>query len=1271
MSLAGRQIGWGAIVLAAAACGAAGPVPAPAITKLKPLYLDTEIVADGQPRATIVAPASGRYDALAGRIAAAVKELTGAAVPIARDNAPAGGLPLRGHVIALGNRSTNALIGALYDRLWCLLDLRYPGRGGHVVRTLHSPFGDGRNVVFAGGSDDDGVAKAAGVLIERLKAAANGRSIRLGRLAEIRLGEGIKAPKAIRDVRIWDASAGYGSVGYFGWNSLSKRLALYYMTGDPFHAREFLRLAFPDAPARREIAEIDGERIEDKLQPLSGPYHYNAHLMICFWDLVEESDCFSDADRLRVTQAFARQLEHWSSEWAFGARSSDVPPCVGSRHHQWAAISLYCLARYFQAHYPAPVWKRCLDASAAHFRPLHRHAWVSGENDNLFWYNTAVAPILTYLVLTGDRVPLGNGVLATLLRGQEALISGRTGDWALNSASVGFLHKAAYLTQDGRWLTYRDRTGVDTGVFRVGQSFWPEARLERRQPDDLVGRWTIHRLPEPKWRARRSGLPAEDSFELASFRSETGAGGDFILIDGFNGASRNAYHALAILELRLGGFTLLRDYWNQLLTRVDGLMEPRIAMDAALRRCGVVGRTAFAVAEVPNAAFANWRRTLVQRVGRYALVVDELTFPQAGENVEVRLEWQTERGGKRAADGQIDFRAAGAPGGKPAEGWAELHACDPLRTTGAGRRWTMQWLGEAAKDRRQTFLTLLAMRPADAKRSTQCLRFGPNAAALALPEPAAAFARPHEADLRAELAISAGDHVFALGATRLGDLAAADEPVDVDWDLDGAVVHVAASARTELRLALAPGARATLDGKALPAGGDRPEAVCFNLAPGRHVIGGAECLPRERSRLRKELAARLAQAKMGPRLAAGRGMAEPEAPAWQAGATAKLASAVADMEAVAAEGGPLLAVAEGKQVHLLTLDGREERTLAADGPIRLLRWWPEHRLLLAGCADEKVIAFDEGGRRRWVFVSEMDPAVPRAGKTYWYKSAPGHEGIHGLYTGVFLDGRSQAFVGSACTLEILDAGGKLLRRMPQFWGKVSTFRIVDGPGGTRNLLAARKYNGTNTVAIINSRTLEPGPRGFINVPPGHTYMPGWSSMNRHHLFWEDLDGDGTREVISEINGTWNRLCVWSADGKPLHAANFGPGERIPARTMTDVDVCDLDGDGKKEIVAATSYEMVVALDARCEKLWARRLASAAEVLACVRPKGGKQAQIVLGCRDGGILVLDAAGRPLRRGAVAGTPVAIRRLADAAGMEYVALGTRSGAVSVFAVGQAGR
>jgi hypothetical protein len=90
-------------------------------------------------------------------------------------------------------------------------------------------------------------------------------------------------------------------------------------------------------------------------------------------------------------------------------------------------------------------------------------------------------------------------------------------------------------------------------------------------------------MPEPMWARRRTGLPLDESFQFGSFRSAPDQSGDFLLIDGCNGASRNPHHSFAILELRLGGCTLLKGYRNQLLTRLDGMVEPRVAMDARLR----------------------------------------------------------------------------------------------------------------------------------------------------------------------------------------------------------------------------------------------------------------------------------------------------------------------------------------------------------------------------------------------------------------------------------------------------------------------------------------------------------------------------------------------------------------------------------------------------------------------------------------------------------------------------------------------------------------
>jgi hypothetical protein len=311
--------------------------------------------------------------------------------------------------------------------------------------------------------------------------------------------------------------------------------------------------------------------------------------------------------------------------------------------------------------------------------------------------------------------------------------------------------------------------------------------------------------------------------------------------------------------------------------------------------------------------------------------------------------------------------------------------------------------------------------------------------------------------------------------------------------------------------------------------------------------------------------------------------------------------------------------------------------------------------------DEKVIAFDvDTGDRKWVFVSEMDPDVFRAAKDYWFKSAPGHEGIHGLHTGVFLDGKEQAFVGSACTLEILDGDGKLVKRLPVFWGPGARFALIDGPEGSINLLIARlPRTDSQALAVINNRTLDPKPRSFRDVPAGHTNISGWACMSRKHIFYEDLDGDGKKEVVSEINGAWNRVTVWTGEGTPLYNVNLGPGQSIPVDNVRDFDIADLNGDGKKEILVAVSGGLVLALNHRCEKVWASRLASPPTVMNSIG--AGGEVRIVAGCEDGTLVVLDGQGEVIQSGRTTGRPTCIGRLG-----EDVVLSTDEGEVTRWEV-----
>jgi len=1263
----------------------AHPVPIPLVyTTLKDLHLTTELVKQGRANVTIITPAAGEYDRHGKRIQQAIEKRSAITVPVARDNSPAGTVPITSNLIVLGNRSTNETISELYNRYYTLLDLRYPGPEGYVLRSLHNPFGNGHNVIFVGGSDATGVAEATRRFIDRLDHAdVDDRTLSIGWLMEIKLGKGIRIPQRLSDFEIWEACLERQSLGYFGWNSISKRMAMYYMTGDPFHAREAMRLAFPDAQAKKEIAELDGERIENKDEPLTGPYHYGAHMMILFWDLIEESPVFTDAQRLGVTNAFSKQFWHpeelgWRrpiyDNMVTGGRAYDQPPTsADSRHGQWSFVALYCLARYFQKDYPHSLWRHSLEAAKWSFSSLHQHAWVSGESDNLFWYNTEIEPIVTFMLLTGDRKPAENGVLEILLRGQDILVSGREPDWSLISASIGFLHKAAYLTQDGRYLEYLRRTGLDLDVFRLGQSFWPGPHLKPKPPADLVGKWSVHPVSEPLWRSRASGLAKEDSFQFASFRTAPDASGDFILIKGLNAMARNPYHSFAVLELRLAGQTVLEGYLNQVITQIDGMVEPKVAMDAALRYRDVIGQTAVAVAEVPHAAFCNWRRTLAQRLGRYALVVDDLTFRTASESMNVEILWHglgLKNLWRRRSAPTGGWRAI-PPGGAvridhPNTSF-EIRISDPVKTVVENARAVMTWVGPVQKGGHKVFFSLIAPDTGGPDSPVVCARLADNAAALAIPQAAIAVVGHYEG-LRGDLVVLGQDHLHALGlteATLAATLVSADVPVQVDWDFPSGTIELVADRDTHIRLALVDTCELRIDG-AIVDKSARPGLLdTFRIPAGRHTISHAKPDPHVLEKVTGRIETLLAQAR-NVRQSPAHDLAAPlrhSAPPLATIFTTDVGAGVTNLVTVPRAESTGIYAAEGATVHVLTDHGKTLRAAPTDGPIRVLRWWHEHDLLLAGCTDEKVVAFDPAGNRRWTFVSEMDPAVFRAAKTYWFKSAPGHEGIHGLHTGVFLDGKSQAFVGSACTLEILDENGELVKRLPVFWGPGAKFALIDGPDGSINLLVARCPSDMHTLAVINNRTLDTTPRSFWETQRGHTYVQAWGCSSRKYIFYEDLDAGGEKKVVGDVNGTWNRITIWRGDGTPLYNVNLAPAKdpvRVcmpPAENIRAMDIADLDGDGNKEILVAVADGFVIALDNRCRKHWASRMPSPPTVMKCTHVQG--MPWIVAGCEDGTVIVLDANGLVLHTATVVGRPTCIEKL-----NQGVVLGTDQGQVTAF-------
>jgi hypothetical protein len=440
--------------------GALAETPAGRLTVDSPgRVIPTAIAKGGQAAAVIVIPeGSALFRQQAKRINKALKK-RGITLPVEFDSAYRDLSGLKKNLILLGDRDSNRAIRKLYYLHYTLLDARYPGKGGSELRSLHNPFGDGFNIVFAGGCDETGVSRAVdGLIAELERAPLKDGNLQLGYLQAIHLGEGITPPADARNAISWEHSAGYGGNGYFGWNWLSRNLALFYMTGDERYATEFLRLAFPDAETAAELVKVDKEAYDDPSNPLAKPYHYHAIMMILYWDLVEESPAFTPEIRLEVRRKFAEQFYYyWPGRGAVNRNAFANPfhqtaPAVvlGGRHQLWDAASLYALARYFNKSNPCADVQTALDVTANVFAPFDQHLAirVPDRGEGIHWYNTHIEAAFLYAALSDPLRYEGSPVVKGYADVLAKLSDRTTGNWSARYSTPFFLNLVASMTGD-------------------------------------------------------------------------------------------------------------------------------------------------------------------------------------------------------------------------------------------------------------------------------------------------------------------------------------------------------------------------------------------------------------------------------------------------------------------------------------------------------------------------------------------------------------------------------------------------------------------------------------------------------------------------------------------------------------------------------------------------------------------------------------------------------------------------------------------------------
>ena len=1221
------------------------------------------------------------------------------------------------NAILLGNRDNNQLIAELYDRYHLIADSYYPGPNGYQLRTLFQPFGDGRDFLLVSGSDVEGTAEAARRLAARWKIApAQNGSMVQPFFWDVKLSPQYVLPSNVQKAQTFDESEGYGT-RFFGWNVLSRYMALFYATGDTAYARRFLELALPRTPEDRKILEDDGGTFKLPQDPLAGPYHYSSVMANLYWELIADHPVFSEKERADVTEAMYRQFLFWRDTGnGNGIYNVFFPsPKIGNRHQQWAAISLYTVARYLNKVTPSHEYDHALKAAEYFFSSIRNYRYVEGEGGNLTWYPSGIEPVPFFMLLAGWKNDAPASALNDLYRSLETLCGNRHGRRVRRYVPLSFLRRTAYLLGDDSPLEFEKNLAehFHCNTFRLGQSFAPPRGGYSKHGGTYAREWNFIKpssTEQPSWQIPFKDT--ENAFSIASWRGDDESG-DLLILDGhLDSILRQPLHAMTIFTLTMDNLPLLAGYRNQLWARHEGLSFSSMPTSAHFDCAMSLGNTAGFASTLPIQDGVLWQRSLLKGDG-FCLFADTLSKESTNDgdySIDAIWEFAPELNRELLSDGRLrlvstDFKAKSRYcvealncryATTPADGdvvrlysvptllfkarnkgdklavdfdlpedfsgnarlrmyayrdrgvftvsidgkvWQENithyaaeaeemsfelgkvslkkgHHQLTLETVapGAGgglsiafsalglmddnvvpREGGMAFSDHAdvrlesnkpstadllsgnvavrtfpvrlSPDKKHTFFTLVSARPI---ADIACARLDDCTALLKLPEPAVAVKGLNESlNIEGQLVLLSGKMLCGMQTTRASILISSEHPVDFAWNLDSGVLEINSSKSCVMQAA---GGKLTLRAGHNTFQIKPPSAMLSSL---RQTLEGLSWPTQRPAETERKL----------------------HAAAKSFSHDFSLGGYPSDM--IELPDGKL-AVAAGRTIRLFTSELELLGKLEADSTVGRLAWAPESKLLLAGCEDGKVIAFDvANGKRRWEHHSVEANGLQETCAHWYLKSS--FPGIYGLAAGKLTGTGENIFVGSASTLEVLSFDGKLIRREKIFWGPVRHFALFP-VGGVTRLAMSQLYPGGDYLTCFDSqfnKTLD-----YNLPPPGCLNSPSWAGINRTGISAVDLDNDGQLKVVSGLNGVWNRIIVWTADGKPVHEVSFGPGdslkvpaygkERMEKRFLCDVLVI-LTPQGSR-IVGATS-EALILFDGKLSKIWSRPLPSPPVVTA--------------------------------------------------------------------------
>lgn len=1192
-------------------------------------HIETQLVEAGKTRAVIVSSSrQPSYADIARQVQQRVRELTGVELPMVdAEQTSTDEVLTKTNAVVLGNLVTSKFVETLYWEWYTITDLWYPGKGGYEVRTVHDPYGTGKNVILLGGSDDQGVKEATESFCALL---SKGDPLKVGRLMQIRLGEGCPPPKPTSFTdwvdprwRIFRDVQG----APLGHTLASKAGIIYYYCGDEAYAKRFRDMAL-------------------NTDMLSNANHYYAHMNAIAWDLVEESPVFSDEDREKITR---KLLTHVRGPDAAGSieKLADYREDLWllDRHSSMMAICTLTESRYFSKYWPSEEWTRNLSVVRNYFN--RQMTTAKGDSDlggrGIYTYfECALIPAL----LLRDRRFLDSGALRQwgelcLMHCDNTGYMPQSGQSNSLSYPTFALPACAALLHDGSFLATMKRreeaeriasTSVTPSSFMTGQP-WSTGLL----PQPMKKMIGVYHLPLTRWEyeVRGKAIPFEESFDRLTMRTGFERDDQYLLLDGLYGgpAGKPWPDVNAIVAFGQNGRIFLDNsgagespVQHDVVTVSKDGFGAETDRVAALKAVANLPSFGYSHSRVKGYSFSSWDRHIFWWKGAWFVVLDRLAATEQGR-YSFECQWQTI--GEPAMDGSNytstvwEWSKENAPRDvfhiKNAER-LPLRYTQQLMGVEGGEIETIPWQHYCQRKgiNRIRQVASKPMKVGDEQVFTNLLYVGGDRTK----------ARYNLVKLNSDVAVLTGDESAYLGLTRDGRFergplhleavafCASPQSIAVvkgtRIELPGMRVEATAPCNLELHLTSGQLTCETRQPVLVKAGGRQHQCsvgttTLKTAPPTLTQIGGLK------QQIERDAAAATAATSQSP---------EPEqlpslAPVWTYEANAEVLVICATDAGAGKQEEVLLGLADGR-VSGLDGQAKERWAFRAGGPVRAVAVsrFASAPVVLVGSDDQHVYALPAGGGAPlWKHRCEVAP--DNAGWT-----TRGEARVQAILPqDLDGDGKVEVICGTGGgAVETLSETGERKWFTPIRYGVPDRLAVVPMPDGSKTLLvscSATSFQSMTRRLAADGRLLEENAmyrqRGADMSP-----APG--------LKVSDLDGDGRPEAIIGRGGGYPELALHDAavNGKPKWMYTL-------ADNVTCVDAVDTNNDGKAEVVAGSPSGWLTVFSFAGKQLWAAQMP---HEICALSAAGGK---LFVACADANVYQVNLDGRITGRYHLGGSP----------------------------------